>query len=136
MRKEWIPIQGKMVWIKVFSNWSSGTYIGFDTVKNIHIVREDESGGGHLISSSDVLPYSAMPNELKKQTFDEASSVWDYQSFGAGAEWQEKQMYSEDEVLKLWNWLNDGFILRKSLPTKDELIGYFEQFKKTNNESK
>ena len=30
---------------------------------------------------------------------------------------------------KLWNWLNDGFIIRKSLPTREELIGWFEQFK-------
>lgn len=133
MRKEWIPIQGKMVWIKVFSNWSSGTYIGFDTVKNIHIVREDESGGGHLISGSDVLPYSAMPNELKRQTFDEASSVWDYQSFGAGAEWQEKQMYSEDEVCNFVEWMNLHYRdLEHTISFKDvrgtkELL---EQFKK------
>jgi hypothetical protein len=39
-------------------------------------------------------------------------------------------MYSEEEVFNLWNWLNDGFIIRKSLPTKEELLGWFEQFKK------
>jgi len=38
-------------------------------------------------------------------------------------------MYSEEETLNLWNWLNDGFIIRKSLPTKEELFGWFEQFK-------
>jgi hypothetical protein len=27
--------------------------------------------------------------------------------------------------------LNDGFMMRKSLPTREELIGWFEQFKKT-----
>ena len=43
---------------------------------------------------------------------------------------QDKNKYSEEEVLKLWNWLNDGFIIRKSLPTREELIGWFEQFKK------
>jgi len=43
---------------------------------------------------------------------------------------QQERMYSEEEVLKLWNWLNDGFIIRKSLPTREELIGWFEQFKK------
>jgi len=47
-----------------------------------------------------------------------------------GAKWQAERMYSEEEVLKLWNWLNDGFIIRKSLPTREELIGWFEQFKK------
>jgi len=40
-----------------------------------------------------------------------------------------KRMYSEEETLNLWNWLNDGFIIRKSLPTKEELFGWFEQFK-------
>jgi hypothetical protein len=51
-------------------------------------------------------------------------------SFKDGARWQTERMYSEEEVLKLWNWLNDGFIIRKSLPTREELIGWFEQFKK------
>jgi hypothetical protein len=43
---------------------------------------------------------------------------------------QDKNKYSEDEVLELWNWLNDGFMMRKSLPTREELIGWFEQIKK------
>ena len=43
---------------------------------------------------------------------------------------KEERRYSEEEVLDLWNWLNDGFIIRKSLPTREELIGWFEQFKK------
>jgi hypothetical protein len=43
---------------------------------------------------------------------------------------QDKNMYSEDGVFNLWNWLNDGFIIRKSLPTKEELLGWFKQFKK------
>ena len=42
---------------------------------------------------------------------------------------KQQQGYSEEDVLKLWNWLNDGFIIRKSLPTREELIGWFEQFK-------
>ncbi len=49
------------------------------------------------------------------------------------AKWQQEQdknKYSEEEVLKLWNWLNDGFMMRRSLPTREELIGWFEQFKK------
>ena len=46
-----------------------------------------------------------------------------------GVKWQQEKMYSEEDVLKLWNWLNDGFIIRKSLPTREELIGWFEQFK-------
>jgi hypothetical protein len=43
---------------------------------------------------------------------------------------QDKNKYSEKEVIDLWNWLNDGFIIRKSLPTKEELVGWFEQLKK------
>jgi hypothetical protein len=42
---------------------------------------------------------------------------------------QDKNMYSDEEVFNLWNWLNDGFIIRKSLPTKEELLGWFKQFK-------
>ena len=49
--------------------------------------------------------------------------------FKAGAKYQAERMYSEEETLNLWNWLNDGFIIRKSLPTKEELLGWFEQFK-------
>jgi hypothetical protein len=49
--------------------------------------------------------------------------------FKAGAKYQAERMYSEEETLNLWNWLNDGFIIRKSLPTKEELFGWFEQFK-------
>jgi hypothetical protein len=49
--------------------------------------------------------------------------------FKEGAKWQAEKMYSEEETLNLWNWLNDGFIIRKSLPTKEELFGWFEQFK-------
>jgi hypothetical protein len=81
----------------------------------------------------------------KQETIEKAAETWSndrvangdekniacYQNgFIDGAKWQAKQMYSEDEVFNLWNWLNDGFIIRKSLPTKEELLGWFEQFKK------
>lgn len=62
--KEWEPSNGEKVWIKVFSNWSQGTYIGFDPIKKCHLVREDESGGGHLLSSKNVLPENANPNNI------------------------------------------------------------------------
>jgi hypothetical protein len=65
--QEWNPTQGEEVWIKVFSNWSKGTYIGYDVTKQTHIVREDEKGGGNLFSSTEVLPYYAMPNESKQE---------------------------------------------------------------------
>ncbi len=47
-----------------------------------------------------------------------------------GAKWQAERMYSEEEVLNLWDWLNNGFMLRRSLPSREELISWFEQFKK------
>jgi hypothetical protein len=78
---------------------------------------------------------------MNKETLEEAAERYIEDSSHAlyelrkecfldGAKWQAERMYSEEETLNLWNWLNDGFIVRKSLPTKDELIGWFEQFKK------
>ena len=64
-KPEWTPSQGEVVWIKVFSNWSKGTYIGYDVIKNQHLVREAEEGGGHLFVSANVLPEHANPNEPK-----------------------------------------------------------------------
>jgi hypothetical protein len=72
-KQEWTPTQGETVWIKVFSNWSKGTYIGYDVVKQTYLVREDEEGGGHLMSSSQVLPYYSMPNKPKQETLEEAA---------------------------------------------------------------
>jgi len=66
-KQEWNPTQGEEVWIKVFSNWSKGIYIGYDVTKETHIVREDDEGGGHLMSSSQVLPYCEMPNKPKQE---------------------------------------------------------------------
>jgi hypothetical protein len=71
-KQEWNPTQGEEVWIKVFSNWSKGTYIGYDVVKQTHIVREEEKRGGHLFSSIEVLPYYAMPNEPQQETLEQA----------------------------------------------------------------
>jgi hypothetical protein len=65
---EWAPKNGERVWVKVFSNWSLGTYIGFDAIENVHLVREDASGGGSLMSSSLVLPESTNPNVPKQLT--------------------------------------------------------------------
>jgi hypothetical protein len=71
-KQEWNPTQGEEVWMKVFSNWSKGTYIGYDVVKQTHIVREEEKGGGHLCSSIEVLPYYAMPNEPQQETLEQS----------------------------------------------------------------
>jgi len=169
-KQEWKPKEGEEVWIKVFSNWSSGKYIGYDVDKKLHLVREPEEGGGHLFASSDILPYSVLPTEPKQETLDGFINLnsdtvgigkfhtpkstpkqetlggvapvymkgWggitnSENSFNRGVKWQQEQdknKYSEEEVFNLWNWLNDGFIIRKSLPTKEELLGWFEQFKK------
>jgi hypothetical protein len=80
--------------------------------------------------------------EPKQETLEEAaeryaeskSSNFSFRNthirdFKEGAKWQSERMYREEETLNLWNWLNDGFIIRKSLPTKEELLGWFEQFK-------
>jgi hypothetical protein len=64
----WTPQNGEEVWMKVFSNWSLGTYVGFDTVKNVHLSRQSDQAGGYILASKDLLPYSAMPNIVKKQT--------------------------------------------------------------------
>ena len=32
----------------------------------------------------------------------------------------------EEDIINLWNWLNDGYVIRRSLPTIEELIGWFE----------
>jgi len=71
------------------------------------------------------------------QSFDEASNLWDYQSFNAGAEWQEKQLYNE--AIKFAEWIrikdfqtatkNYWIGLNMKYYTTEEL---FEQFKKTN----
>jgi hypothetical protein len=71
-KQKWNPTQGEEVWMKVFSNWSKGTYIGYDVVKQTHIVREEEKGGGHLCSSIEVLPYYAMPNEPQQETLEQS----------------------------------------------------------------
>jgi hypothetical protein len=81
-----------------------------------------------------------MKERLEEAAKNESEYLADYddkemyqKGFIAGALWQQEQdkkMYSDEEVFNLWNWLNDGFIIRKSLPTKEELLGWFEQFKK------
>jgi hypothetical protein len=73
-KQEWKPKEGEEVWIKVFSNWSLGKYIGYDVDKKVHLVREPEEGGGHLFSSPYILHYSALPNEPKQETLEEAAA--------------------------------------------------------------
>lgn len=65
---EWTPKNGERIWIKVFDNWSEGTYIGYDTIKEKYLAREDENIGGLLLASSKVLPYNSNPNKNKQQT--------------------------------------------------------------------
>jgi hypothetical protein len=120
----WTPTQGESVWIKVFSNWSIGTYIGWDIIKEVHIVREDVEGGGNLMSSKEVLPYFAMPNGPKKETLEDAADKWvfeingykwsnnddtagdNYGSFKAGAEWMREQMESLKDFETWKEWKN------------------------------
>ena len=93
----------------------------------------------------DLRKYPLTPDEcFKQETLEEAA--YNYENsfkesdgtesvdFISGAKWQAERMYSEEEVLNLWKVyikLNDGFMIRKSLPTRlEELIDWFEQNKK------
>ena len=61
--EEWKPKNGEQVWIKVFSNWSSGSYIGLDLDGKKHLVRSPKEAGGQLIISDKILPITATPNK-------------------------------------------------------------------------
>jgi hypothetical protein len=144
-KQEWKPKEGEEVWIKVFSNWSLGKYIGYDVDKKVHLVREPEEGGGHLFSSPYILHYSALPNEPKQETLEEAARKWysntklfdkgELNAFIAGAKWQAERMYSE--VIEFAEWIrikdfqttskNNWIGLDMKYYTTQEL---FEQFKK------
>jgi hypothetical protein len=148
-KQDWQPIQGEQVWIKVFSNWSKGIYIGYDIMKGVHIVREPEEGGGNLLSSNEILPYKAMPNESKKETLEELFKIeeaaenyslelleaktiqphektWIKSMFIRIARWQKERMYSEEEVLEIIK----QYALEEHLITSSKPDIWFEQFKK------
>ena len=73
-KPEWTPAIGEKVWIKVFSNWSLGTYIGFDVAKLKHVVNDTGNHKGAYLTSPDILPYDASPNEqYKKDPIKEAA---------------------------------------------------------------
>ena len=61
--EEWKPKNGEQVWIKVFSNWSSGSYIGLDLDGKKHLVRSPKEAGGQLMISDKILPITATPNK-------------------------------------------------------------------------
>lgn len=65
LKSKWIPKQGEKIWLKVFSNWSTGIYIGFDITINKYIAREDHDGG-YILSSADILPLSENPNKIEE----------------------------------------------------------------------
>jgi hypothetical protein len=142
-KQEWTPTQGEQVWIKVFSNWSSGTYIGYDTTKHIHLVRENEEGGGNLLSSSKILPYKSMPNEPKQETLEEAvERLFPFTKDDSknriitikrlfwieGIKWQQERMYSEEEVFNLCREF--AIFVQRNGPSYKKQQEWFEQFKK------
>lgn len=53
--------QGDKVWVKVFSNYSYGTYIAFEEAKGKHLVRGDDD---YFYSSSNILEEKEYPNEF------------------------------------------------------------------------
>jgi hypothetical protein len=145
------PIQGEKVWIKVFSNWSSGTYIGYDIIKYKHLVREDLEGGGNLFESKEVLPYDSMPNKPKQETLEEAAEVYaeiyrcpttntdEYckhdiiSAINFGAKWQQERSYSEEEVKSVIEKTLEqcNKMMQESYGLLEIDVDYiFEQFKK------
>ena len=71
-KTQFIPQNGEKIWIKIFSNWSIGTYIGLDEDQVHHLAREPKECGYHLLKSNEILPYEAMPNNThQKETFIE-----------------------------------------------------------------
>ena len=105
MKKEWTwtPTEGEKVWIKVFSNWSSGTYIGFDAVNLRHVVIDSGNPKGGYLVSPDVLHYDANPNELKQETLDVPNELdmvlakINHQNDLGLSEWYEVVYYSDNK---------------------------------------
>ena len=138
-KQEWNPTQGEEVWIKVFSNWSSGKYIGYDVNKKVHLVREHEEGGGNLFSSAEVLPYYAMPNEPKQETLEEIRKYAELSYYNGdevnafidGVKYQSKRVYSEEDMINFHKWAYQKNIIEESDKTTKELLKeWFEKFKK------
>jgi hypothetical protein len=151
-KQEWNPTQGQEVWIKVFSNWSKGTYIGYDVTKQTHIVREEEKGGGHLFSSIEVLPYTEAAKKeerifnvsmMKQETNLEEAALKLYPKlisdpynpaedlmaeerniFISGAKWQAEKSYTKEEVITFVKWMYD---YKADINRVEE---WLEQFKK------
>lgn len=76
----YLPKRGDKVWIKVFSNWTHGTYIAKDPGNKKHLVREDEGGGGNIYESHKILPEGSNPNsEHYSETALDNHKDWDYE---------------------------------------------------------
>jgi hypothetical protein len=71
-------------------------------------------------------PKQKQLEELAKDFYSDENQLMERIAFKRGYTECKENMYSEEEVMKLWNWLNDGFIMRKSLPTRYELIDWFK----------
>ena len=72
--------------------------------------------------------------EIKQETLEEAAQEYSkylddfsYQDFEAGALWQQKQMYSEEDARKIWHAGQEYWKTSGESITFEELI---EQFKK------
>jgi len=136
-KPEWTPSQGEVVWIKVFSNWSKGTYIGYDVIKNQHLVRESEEGGGHLLISADVLPEHANPNESKidkKQNSVEwlVQQIWKNEPLEHEQKVieQAKAMHRKEIIDAHWN----GVEFPQGVHILDDSIDYYNETFGGNNE--
>lgn len=127
----WTPKQDEKVWIKDCSKWSLGYYIGFDSKHNIYFVRQiidDENSIGPLLTSGQkVLPYSAKPNEFKKETLEDAArkyyennidesniprGYYEYEiqdlMLGFAKQWQQQNSLSEEDIIQFSEWVADS----------------------------
>jgi hypothetical protein len=74
---------------------------------------------------------------MKKETLEEAFNkivdssdyvLFDYASFEEGAKWQQKIMYTEEEVIDVLKCLQIGYFLNSN--KRIDIEEWFEQFKK------
>lgn len=73
--RKWTPTHGETIWIKDIVLWTWGTYIGYDPIRESYIVREKAVSEGRLVSSKDILPYSAKPNKSEEEDIAKAAKV-------------------------------------------------------------
>lgn len=67
--ENYTPKNGEKVMIKVFSNWSVGTYIGLDDDGETHVVRLHRDVGNEIMLSKTIKPYTPPTPQKEWKTF-------------------------------------------------------------------